>query len=66
MSPSTLRSLRHLEGRHVGVALADGSRLDDCELVSAARRGNATLWFVDGGTDRFVAVDDIVDLWETA
>jgi hypothetical protein len=66
MSPHTLRSLRHLEGRHVAVALSDGSRLDDCELVSAARRGSATLWLVDGSDDRFVPVDDVIEVWETA
>lgn len=65
MSPQTLRSLRHLEGRHVAVALCDGSRLDDCELVSAARRGSATLWLVDGDADRFVSVDDVIEVWET-
>ena len=66
MSPHTLRSLRQLEGRHVAVALTDGSRLDDCELVSAARRGSATLWLLDGGDDRFVPVGDVIEVWETA
>ena len=65
MSPQTLRSIRRLEGRHVAVCLCDGTRLDDCQLVSAGRRG-ATLWLVDAGIDRFVAVDDVVDLWEVA
>jgi hypothetical protein len=66
MSPSTLRTLRHLEGRHVALALTDGSRLDDCELVSAARRGSGTLWLVDCGDDRFVPVADVIEVWETA
>lgn len=55
----------HLEGQRVNLALADGSRLDDCELVSAGH-GAATLWvFVNGG-DVFVSVDDITDAWEAA
>jgi hypothetical protein len=66
MSPTALRTLRHLEGRHVALALMDGSRLDDCELVSAARRGSATLWLIDGDADRFVPVADVLDVWETA
>ena len=66
MSPHSIRTLRHLEGLHVAVALCDGSRLDDCELVSAARRGSATLWLVDGDADRFVPLDDVVEVWETA
>lgn len=63
MSPQTLRSIRHLEGRHVSVSLYDGSRLDDCELVSAGRGAAATLWLHDGQDDRIVAAADVVDLW---
>ncbi len=55
----------HLEGRRVNVALADGSRIDDCELVSTGH-GAATLWLFVNGDDVFVAVDDITDAWEAA
>lgn len=55
----------HLEGRHVNVALHDGSRLDDCELVSA-RHGTNTLWLFVNGGDVFVPVSDITDAWEAA
>jgi hypothetical protein len=65
VSPQLLRSLRHLEGHHVLVRLGDGSRLDG-ELVSAARRGAATVWFHDGTDDRFVPVDEIADVREIA
>ena len=66
MSPQLLRSLRQLEGHHVRVRLGDGSRLD-CELVSSARRGAGTVWLhEDGGSDRFVRLDDIVELREIA
>lgn len=64
MSPQTLRSFRHLEGRHVSVSLGDGSRLDDCELVSAGRGSSGTLWLHDGHDDRMVRAADVVDLWE--
>ena len=64
MSPNTLRSFRQLEGRHVSVSLRDGSRLDDCELVSSGRGHAATIWLHDGSDDRMVKAADVVDLWE--
>ena len=64
MSPQALRSFRHLEGHHVSVSLCDGSRLDDCELVSAGRGHAATLWLHDGHDDRMVKATDVIDLWE--
>jgi hypothetical protein len=66
MSPRTLRSFRHLEGHHVSVALADGTRLDDCELVSAGRGATASIWLHDGMDDRMLSAADVVDLWELA
>jgi hypothetical protein len=56
--------LRQWEGRQVSVALADGSRIDDCQLVSAGRNGAATLWLFTNGADLFVAYDDVTDIWE--
>jgi hypothetical protein len=55
----------HLEGRRVSVALADGSRLDDCELVSAGH-GAETLWLFVNGDDMFVPVVEVTDAWEAA
>ena len=55
----------HLEGHRVSVALTDGSRLDDCELVSAGH-GTPTLWLCVNGDDLFVPVDDVTDAWEAA
>jgi hypothetical protein len=55
----------HLEGRRVSVALCDGSRLDDCELVSAGH-GAGTLWLFVNGSDVFVPVTDVTDAWEAA
>lgn len=53
-----------LEGRQVSVALDDGSRIDDCQLVSFGRHNVATVWLVSGGADVFVPVDRVVDIWE--
>jgi hypothetical protein len=58
--------LRCLEGRHVSVALADGSRIDDCELVSAGHQRMHSLWIYVNGTDVFVPLGDVIDLWESA
>jgi hypothetical protein len=56
--------LTSLEGRRVSLSLVDGSRLDDCELVSAGRHRVGSLWLFSNGSDRFVPVDDVIDLWE--
>jgi hypothetical protein len=55
---------RPFEGRTVSLALIDGTRLDDCQLVSAGRQGTGTLWLYENGADRFVALEAVVDLWE--
>ena len=59
------RLIGHLEGRRVSLALVDGSRLDDCELVSAGR-GTPTLWLFVNGDDVFIRVSDVTDAWEAA
>jgi hypothetical protein len=58
--------LRHLEGRQVSLALVNGSRIDDCSLVSAGRGRAATLWVFTNGHDAFIPVSDVVDIWEAA
>ena len=60
-----VRLIGHLEGRRVNVAMADGSRLDDCELVSAGH-GTMTLWLYVNGGDVFVPVSEVTDAWEAA
>jgi len=55
---------RSLEGRRVSVALRDGSRIDDCQLVSAGRPGTETVWLFSNGIDVFVPVATIVACWE--
>jgi hypothetical protein len=64
MTAEGLGKLRWLEGRRVDVALRDGSRIDDCQLVSCGRNRLGSLWLFSNGNDIFVALDDIVDLWE--
>jgi hypothetical protein len=46
------------------VALDDGSRIDDCQLVSYGRHNVATVWLVADGSDVFIPVDRVVDIWE--
>ena len=57
--------LRSLEGRQVSVALADGSRIDDCELVSAGRREFQKLWLFINGMDTFLSPVDVIAVWES-
>jgi hypothetical protein len=59
-----LEELRRLEGRQIGVALAYGSRIDDCQLVSVGRQRLGTLWLYHNGHDIFVDSVSIVDVWE--
>jgi hypothetical protein len=53
-----------LEGCRVSVSLVDGSRIDDCELVSAGQHGVQSLWLYSNGADTFVSLVDVTDLWE--
>lgn len=65
MIPTRDRSqLAELEGRQVSVALDDGSRLDDCQLMSAGRKGAPSLWLVAGGDDVFVPLERVIEVWE--
>lgn len=48
--------LNPLEGHQVSVTLRDGSRLDNCHLLSASRPGGQTVWLFLGGMDVFLPV----------
>jgi hypothetical protein len=61
-----VETLRGLEGQQVCVALADGSRIDDCSLVSAGRGRAKTIWVYVNGIDAFLQSADVVAVWETA
>jgi hypothetical protein len=56
--------LRELEGRRVSVGLRDGSRIDDCQLISIGRNGVGKLWLFTEGSDVFVAIDEVIEVWE--
>lgn len=64
MTKQHLQALRLLEGRNVSVAFNDGTRVDDCLLVSGGRDRVATVWLFTNGQDVFVASSDVVDVWE--
>jgi len=56
--------LKQLEGHRVSVALADGSRIDDCELVAVSRGRRGHLWVHANGGDAFVPMSQVSDVWE--
>ena len=76
MTRKRIAQFTHLEGCRVSLALRDGSRLDDCQLVSTGHNlsgghprtpGRAgSVWLFSNGADRFVPVDHVVDLWEVS
>ena len=60
----SIEELRTFEGRQVCMALADGSRIDDCSLVSAGRGPGRTIWVFVNGIDAFVQPADVLAVWE--
>jgi hypothetical protein len=64
--PPPIHELRTFEGRQVSVALADGSRIDDCSLISAGRSRSRTVWLFLNGIDVFIHPADVVAVWESA
>jgi hypothetical protein len=56
---------RALEGRQVGLALADGTRIDDCQFVAAPRGNLQRVWVCVDGNDLFLPAEDINDVWES-
>jgi hypothetical protein len=56
--------LAALEGRQVSVALEDGSRIDDCQLVSGPRADLDGLWLYTEGHDTIVPLDTVTEVWE--
>ena len=66
MARVPLRHLLSLEGQRVSIALSDGRRIDDSQLISAGRSGTSTLWVFSNGMDVFVPIKLVVDIWEVA
>lgn len=59
-------TLRHLEGRRVGLILSDGSRIVDAQLISAGRPGLSSVWVLVDGSDNFIPVITVTEVWEMA
>ena len=57
-------TLRHLEGRRVALVLSDGSRILDAQLISAGRPGLSSVWILIDGTDSFIPVMTVAEVWE--
>jgi hypothetical protein len=66
MTRERLGALTALEGRQVSVALRNGSRIDDSQLVSAGRHRARTLWLFTHTGDTFIAAEDVIDVWEAS
>ena len=49
----------------MNVSLRDGSRLDDCQLISVGRNDVRSLWLFTNGADHFVHASDVLDLCES-
>jgi hypothetical protein len=56
--------IRGFEGQRVSLSLVNGTRIDDCQMVSAARGADENIWVFSNGADRFVALSEVVDCWE--
>lgn len=59
-------TLRHLEGRRVGLILDDGSRILDAQLISAGRPGLSSVWVLVDGADSFIPLMTVTEVWEIA
>ena len=64
MAEQIHQTLRHLEGRRVGLVLDDGSRIMDAQLISAGRPGLSSVWVLIDGTDSFIPVMTVTEAWE--
>ena len=66
MTRSRFDSFKHLEGRRVSVALADGARIDDCSLLGVLQGVDGRLWVHTNGADVLLPADRVRDVWETS
>jgi hypothetical protein len=64
MAEQIHQTLRHLEGRRIGLVLTDGSRILDAQLISAGRPGLSSVWILIDGTDSFIPLMTVTEVWE--
>jgi hypothetical protein len=64
VAESWLRYLRTLQGRQVSIALTDGTRIDDCQLMSAWYPARESIWVFSNGCDTFVPTEMVCNVWE--
>jgi hypothetical protein len=64
MTRRQTQELRPLEGRTVTVALANGNRIDGCQLVACPRPGIDTLWVFAAGADLFLPPSAVLAVYE--
>ena len=64
MAEEIHQTLRHLEGRRINLVLNDGSRILDAQLISAGRPGLSSVWVLIDGTDSFIPVMTVTEVWE--
>ncbi len=66
MAEQIHNALRHLEGHRVCLVLSDGTRILDAQLISAGRPGLSSVWILIDGTDNFIPVTAVSQVWEIA
>jgi hypothetical protein len=57
-----IKKLRSLEGQPVAVLLADGSQIDDCQLVSVTGGSEGSVWLLDDDVDVLIPLVEGADL----
>ncbi|HVM02848.1 MAG TPA: hypothetical protein VM263_09285 [Acidimicrobiales bacterium] len=62
MRQGLVGDLRSLQGRRVSVALSDRSCIHDGFLLAVTAE---RVWLDAAGTETFVSLADVVDVWET-
>jgi hypothetical protein len=64
MTNNRQSKLRSLQGRRVTLALRNGTRIDEAQLVSAGSGEAQYLWLFENRADRFVPLDEVRELWD--
>ena len=64
MAEQIHQTLRHLEGRQVGLVLTDGSSILEAQLISAGRPGLSSVWVLIDGADNFIPLLAVTQVYE--